>query len=599
MTAAVRRRGPRQSVTWLWATMALAAAALTPLGLPPAAADDPPGLSVSGPQLLKDGRAYVPQGFNMVALLTPAWCSRYQTAPAEQSFGEATMELARQWNVSALRFQVSQEGLTNPNVTQAERDAYLERVQAGVALARDNGFDVIVSMQDQYFSCGPAHPLPSAATSAAWSVLAPVFATDPYVMFELFNEPDLDNDAAGWQQWQHGGLTPSDNLGAPAVGHQELIDQIRALGNTNVLIADALRKGARTAGMPLLSDPTGNLIYGVHPYYFSLGPDWWELQYGALAATVPLIATEWNYKADKCATASEDLAPELLAYLYEHEIGVFGHAFDMPGTIVADLLGTPTECGSPVGGSGQVLQDFFLSDKGPPPDTVSPSVPTGLTARINSPTSVSLAWQPSDDDVGVVAYEVTRNDVALGSVPGESFVDTTHTPNATHGYAVRALDAAGNQSAAASIAVAVPAVAPTGLTGSYFDTAVLTSQRLTRNDKSVSFSWGTGSPAANIGRDTFSVRWTGRLLPLATGTHTFYTQSDNGARLWVNGQRIINNWTNATASEVQGTIALQSNQAYAIRLEYAEQTGAASVALRWSGPGVPKQVIPASQLLAR
>ncbi len=368
----------------LLVVVALGAVAIEPMELDSATAAGPPGLSVSGNQLLKDGDPYIPQGFNMVALLTPSWCTRTQTAPATANFNQAEMDLAKTWKVTALRFQISQEGLTGPAVSQSSRDAYLERVRAGVALARSNGFDVIVSMQDQYFSCGLVHPLPSSQTVEAWNLLAPMFQADPYVMFELFNEPDVDNDAAGWQQWKHGGTTPSANLGTPAVGQQELLDQIRALGITNVVIADAADKAAKTAGMPLLNDPAGNLMYGIHPYNFSGGVSWWDAQYGAYSGSVPLIATEWNYKADKCGTASEALAPALLQYLYAHRIGLFGHAFDMTGTIVADLAGTPTECGSAVGGSGRVLKDFFVGEKGP--DTTPPGVPGNLRASATSVT---------------------------------------------------------------------------------------------------------------------------------------------------------------------------------------------------------------------
>ncbi len=182
---------------------------------------------------------------------------------------------------------------------------------------------------------------------------------------------------------------------------------------------------------------------------------------------------------------------------------------------------------------------------------------------------------------------------------GPTFSDTTLTPGATHTYTVRALDAAGNRSTTATTSAVVPAVAATGLTGTYFDTATLTTQKLVRTDKTIEFNWGAGSPATSIGRDTFSVRWTGKILPVANETYTFYTQSDNGARLWVNGTRIINNWSPSVGTEVKGTIALQSNQAYAIKLEYFEQTSNASAYLRWSSPSVAKQVVPAAQLLAK
>ena len=43
--------------------------------------------------------------------------------------------------------------------------------------------------------------------------------------------------------------------------------------------------------------------------------------------------------------------------------------------------------------------------------------------------------------------------------------------------------------------------------------------------------------------DNFSVRWSGQVLAPVTGTYTFTTTSDDGVRLYVNGQLLIDNWT--------------------------------------------------------
>lgn len=137
-----------------------------------------------------------------------------------------------------------------------------------------------------------------------------------------------------------------------------------------------------------------------------------------------------------------------------------------------------------------------------------------------------------------------------------------------------------------------------GLRGEYFDNSNLTNPRLTRIDSTVNFTWGTGSPNATIAPDTFSVRWTGQVQPTTTGTYRFFTRSDDGIRLWVNGQSIINNWTNHSVTENSGTISLIAGQSYDIRLEYYENTGDAVAQLLWSGPNVTKQIIPQSQLFS-
>lgn len=237
-----------------------------------------------------------------------------------------------------------------------------------------------------------------------------------------------------------------------------------------------------------------------------------------------------------------------------------------------------------------------------PPDTARPTAPGNVTARVVSPTRVNVSWTASTDNVGVTGYRVIRDGTALSTVGGAAsgHSDTTMSSGQSHTYLVHALDQAGNVSAASNTAVAaVPAPAASGLTGTYFDTATFTAEKLTRVDPTINFAWGTGSPSTKIAADTFSVRWTGKIIPLANTNYTFYTESDNGVRLWVNGQLIINSWAAHTLKEDRGTMSLSASQAYAVKIEYYENTGPATVKLHWSSPGLTKQVIPASQLLAK
>ena len=78
-----------------------------------------------------------------------------------------------------------------------------------------------------------------------------------------------------------------------------------------------------------------------------------------------------------------------------------------------------------------------------------------------------------------------------------------------------------------------------------------------------------------MGADTFSVRWTGRIIPRTSELYTFYTQSDDAVRLWVNGQQLINSWTSHTSREDRGTIWLAANRSYTIQIDYRENSGSA------------------------
>ena len=136
----------------------------------------------------------------------------------------------------------------------------------------------------------------------------------------------------------------------------------------------------------------------------------------------------------------------------------------------------------------------------------------------------------------------------------------------------------------------------TGLAVTYYNNRNFNGRKVSRTDATVDFDWGTGSPAPSIDPDTFSARWTGQVQPRDSGTYTFYTLSNDGVRLWVNGQLLIDNWTNHAVTENSGTITLTAGQKYDIRMEYYDDTGAAVAQLLWSSPATSKQVIPQSQL---
>jgi glucose/arabinose dehydrogenase len=135
-----------------------------------------------------------------------------------------------------------------------------------------------------------------------------------------------------------------------------------------------------------------------------------------------------------------------------------------------------------------------------------------------------------------------------------------------------------------------------GLAATYYDNMDFTGTAVTRIDQAVDFTWGSGAPAPGIGSDTFSVRWTGQVAPPFTETYTFYTVSDDGVRLWVNGRQLVNRWTNHAAIEDSGTIALTAGQRYDIRMEFYDSTRLATARLLWSSPSTPKAVVPANAL---
>lgn len=136
-----------------------------------------------------------------------------------------------------------------------------------------------------------------------------------------------------------------------------------------------------------------------------------------------------------------------------------------------------------------------------------------------------------------------------------------------------------------------------GLSAIYYDNADLAAIRVKRTDTTVNFDWQEGSPDASIDADTFSARWVGLLTPTATETFTFYVTADDGVRLYIENNLVIDGWTTqGSGSERSGTFALTGATPVSIRLEYFEYTGSARVNLEWESTSQTRQIIPQAAL---
>jgi hypothetical protein len=145
--------------------------------------------------------------------------------------------------------------------------------------------------------------------------------------------------------------------------------------------------------------------------------------------------------------------------------------------------------------------------------------------------------------------------------------------------------------------VTAQAVPTNGLRGDYYDNMDFTGMLKTRYDATVNRTFGTAVPITGIQPTTYSVRWTGQVMPAFSQTYTFYVTSSDGARLIVNGQVLVNDWVDGASRVRSGTVALQANVKYDIRLEYYRNaTNPGSVKLEWQSPSRTRQVVPQASL---
>ena len=129
-----------------------------------------------------------------------------------------------------------------------------------------------------------------------------------------------------------------------------------------------------------------------------------------------------------------------------------------------------------------------------------------------------------------------------------------------------------------------------GLRGEYFSGRELDKLVATRVDRKITFSWSPWGnkpdPALSKCVD-FSVRWQGKVLPPASGVYTFHVSYNDGARLWIDGKQLFDDWTEAPNRNLRtksGKVSLEAGKAVDIKLEYLQAKETADVYLMWTTP---------------
>jgi len=200
--------------------------------------------------------------------------------------------------------------------------------------------------------------------------------------------------------------------------------------------------------------------------------------------------------------------------------------------------------------------------------------------------------QPSEDNGGLAAYQGSTTYI------GEGGYQVNYTATRRGVYNVRG-----------------QIMQPGGVFGTYFENDDLSdhgtdtlgvateSKPFRRMDATIDFDWSGGRPVPapsltmkkDIGPSYFSARWQGMVRPSFSEVFTFHAMVDDGAKLWINGLLIIDQWY-SRCSEVDGTVALMADTLYPIKLEYKQVVGNATVQMRWASRSQPKAIVPSTSL---
>ena len=365
-----------------------------------------------------------------------------------------------------------------------------------------------------------------------------------------------------------------DSVYTPLLGHGTLEGPSLQMGNMNSTHSETLKWVARSAAAGrqwvVCLDEIGPANAGVVPD----SVDFWHDNVRKQALWGNLMAggagCEWYFGysyAHHDLTCEDWRSRDHMWDLTRHALEFFRDHLPYPDMAPADAL---------VSAAGA----WCLADPG---ETYAVYLPNGGTTLLDLQTSTaefSVRWYNpragGELQTGTVSTIRGPGKVSIGEPPAQ----------ATSDWVVLVRYAGDGNDPPSGI----------GLLAEYFDTADLTGPSLLRIDATVDFSWGNGSPDPAIGADTFSARWTGQVEPEFSEVYTFHVVSDDGVRLWVDGQLIIDNWTDHAPTENSGQIALVAGRRYDIKLEYYENGGGAVARMLWSSPSRAKEVVPSERL---
>jgi hypothetical protein len=373
-----------------------------------------PSLSVVGSNVYyPDGQLYIPEGISVYGGLEGP---NYNLN--EANINAQIIAASKYWHANTIRLQVAESNLFsqlkpgenfNPN--------FLRAIKFQVNLAHSYGMAVVINDQTEFTSKTAG---PTKQTVNFWRLMAKTFSSQPYVIFDIFNEPRFNGANVTpkpilpvippfkifqpastttmrhrkaqtitpkiWNIWQNGGLLN----GVHYVGMQTVVNQIRALGANNLIWVEGLNWARVLPDSKYLLTGT-NLVYSIHHPNLNAPSSWNQI--ANLSNIVPVVDGEWaQYQSSwaECFSKAYANVPVYLNFLRQHNIGLIAWSLQ-PGSLLqgssqikprnlnsrsspkkAIDLKTPSRllpnysCGNEFGqGAGRPLQNYFTENSKP------------------------------------------------------------------------------------------------------------------------------------------------------------------------------------------------------------------------------------------
>jgi aryl-phospho-beta-D-glucosidase BglC (GH1 family) len=227
-----------------------------------------------------------------------------------QQLSAADFALMASWHANVVRVALNQDFWLSdsPNYSAG----YAPRVDQVVQWAEQAGLDVILDLhwsdRGDYTVKPAQQQMADTHSLRFWQEVAARYKDDGRVFFELYNEPHDVSPAV----WLSGGSSNSSG-GFTVVGMQQLHDAVRAVGADNPVIVGGLEYAYDLSHVTNFPVQGYNILYATHPYNNApeRQPSQWFARWGYLAATAPVVATEFG---DGTGSCSPNWDTSLIAY---------------------------------------------------------------------------------------------------------------------------------------------------------------------------------------------------------------------------------------------------------------------------------------------
>lgn len=370
------------------------------------------GLHVSGNQILNGSNQVIrPLGVDRAG--SEYMCdSSGGIAVFDGPSDDASVAAMASWDINAVRVPLNEDCWLGINGYPAASYSATQYQQAIVNYVNLLNAHNLIAIVDLHWGAPGSQQsnsqLPMADANHApafWTSVANTFKSNSSVIFDLYNEPYVQN----WSCWLNGSSaassSPCSDVNFAVAGMQTLVNTVRATGATNILMLGGLAYSNDLSqwlqNKP--NDPLNNLAASFHLYNFNAcsNTSCWNSQVAPVAAQVPVVTGELG--ENDCAATFINSA---MSWLDQHGIGYLGWAWNTYDcksfpSLITNYNGTPTAF-------GQGLRDHLIALAGgggtnptpvptqppvstPTPTPVSTPPPTGSTCAVNY--AVSNQWQ--------------------------------------------------------------------------------------------------------------------------------------------------------------------------------------------------------------